>query len=48
MFAANHICAETPEEGTDQHSGVDGDGEAVRKGGLKLIAGVGGDDRLEE
>jgi len=48
VFAADHVCSETPEQGSYQHSGVGGDGEAVGERGLKLIAGVCCDDGLDE
>lgn len=48
VFAAYDIRAETPEESTDEHARVDGDGQAGAEGRLEFVASVGGDDGLEE
>jgi hypothetical protein len=48
VFAAYHVCSETPEQGSYQHSGVGGDGESVGERGLEFVAGVCRDDGLDE
>ena len=47
-FASDHICAKSPEQGTDQHAGVGGDGECVGKRRLELEGSLPGSHGLQQ
>jgi hypothetical protein len=48
VFAADHVGAEAPEESSNQHASVSGDGEAGAEGWLEFVACVCCDDGLDE
>ena len=48
MLSADDVRAKTPEECSNKHTGVDGDGETVGEGRLEFIAGISRNNGLEE